>query len=85
MVSSAVRISMELKGPVGVPALAAQLDKLSPERQIMVVRALGQRGDIAAAPFLMTLLNTAETPVRVVSVQALTRLAHAPAVPVLAT
>jgi HEAT repeat protein len=81
---TATRISMEMQGAEVTAALAGALGKLSPERQVLIVQTLGLRGDASAAPALMPLLEAPDIPVRVATLNALTRLAHVPVVPALA-
>jgi HEAT repeat protein len=84
MFSAAVGIAMERRGPVVTATLVFELPKLPAERQILVIGALAQRGDAAGALAVMKLLDTADVPVRVAAVKALTRFAYVPVVPVLA-
>lgn len=82
--ASALRTARELKDAKLPAALAAELAGLPAERQILVIDFLGKRGDPVCAPALLPLGESGETPVRIAAVKALTRLVHAPVIPVLA-
>lgn len=79
--ASAVRVSMELDGAPVTAALADTLSGASADRQILVIQAMGQRGDASGAAALMKTLASKETSVAVESAKALTRIHHAPALP----
>ena len=83
MFLSAIRIAMEREGADTTEALASALAGLPAERQIVVIKALGQRGDPASGPALLKLVDNAAPPVQIELVKTLTRLVHAPVVPVL--
>lgn len=82
--ASALRVAWDLKEANLTAALAGELAGLSPERGLLIIDLLGKRGDSACAPALLPLAEGGETPVRIAAAKALTRLVHAPAVPVLA-
>ncbi len=80
---AANRVAIELPGPAVTKVLTGGLAALPPQRQIVVLRTLGERGDASAGDALMKLAETGDEPVRLAAVAALTRLGHAPAVPML--
>lgn len=84
MTAAAARIAMELPGPEVGAALTKELPALPADKQVLIINALGTRGDAAAGPALLPLAAKASDEVRLAAVQNLTRLAFAPAVPVLA-
>lgn len=65
----------ELPGQEVTQSLAAELDKLPPERQVPLIQALGGRQDPAALPALLALLPHGEKEVRLAVLQALPRIA----------
>ena len=81
--AAGARASMELRGTAVTAALAGELTKLPAERHLLLVQTLGARGDAAAGPTLLTAARKGPVDVRLAAVRALTRLGHAPAVPVL--
>jgi HEAT repeat protein len=81
--AAAARVSMELPGPGVTAALAGELAKLPADRQLLLVQALGGRGDAAAGPALLTAAREGPVDVRIAAIRALTRLGNAPAVAML--
>ncbi len=64
--------------------LAGALPALGADRKIQVIRLLGQRGGAAAGPALMQVAERGGDAERAAALAALTRLAHEPAIPLLA-
>ncbi|MGQ9575834.1 MAG: HEAT repeat domain-containing protein [Thermoguttaceae bacterium] len=79
----ALTLAREMPGNDVTAALAGALTKLVPERQALVVRALADRGDRAAAPAVLALIQTSDPKARAAALEALARLADASAVPAL--
>lgn len=80
MFNAAVRVSMELgEGHDVAEALADELSKLPPERQIPLMNALGRRGDAAAGPALLEVTENASGKVQAAGVRTLTRIGYSPA------
>ena len=73
----------EAPGAQITKAVAAELGALAPERQVAVVQALSDRGDLAATPAVLRLAREGEGKVRAAATLALTRLADASVVPLL--
>jgi HEAT repeat protein len=84
MFSVALRVGQELGGAGVTQALAAELPRLPAVKQTGVVALLGERGDGAAAPVLIALVERGEPSARVAAIAALERLGSAAALPVLA-
>ena len=81
--SVALRAGLELPGAEVPRALAAELVKLPSAKQVCLTAVLGERGDTAAVPALLSLARGGTPEVRVAAVGALARLDSAEAVPVL--
>ena len=81
--SAAARTSMELADKEATVALAAELGKLPPDRQVLLIQTLGARGDGAAGEALLARAEEGPDPVRLAAIRALTRLGHGPAVAML--
>jgi len=71
------------KGTATTKRFAALLPKLSPEAQAGLLVALGQRGDDAARPAVLEMLQSPREPVRVAALRALGLLGKATDVPLL--
>lgn len=74
---------MKRKGRISV-ALAAALPSLSEDRKIQVMQTLGELGKRKAGPAVLAEAETGPTPVRIAALAAATRLAHVPALPLMA-
>jgi len=70
LVGAACRTAMELPGKSVSPALAAELDQLSTDEQVVLASALGKRGDKQALPALHKLAKQGQTPARVAAIRA---------------
>lgn len=81
--NGALRVVVELKGADATRAIAAALPNLSPERQVLLVKALGNRGDAAAAPAVLELARSGPPVARVPAIRALAQLPDPAAVPFL--
>ncbi|HVR73102.1 MAG TPA: HEAT repeat domain-containing protein [Planctomycetota bacterium] len=73
----------EIPGSETTLALVAQLEKLPPERQVQVLKALAARGDAAALPAVLESARGSPASVRAAAIGALRSLGDASAVPVL--
>jgi len=82
--SLALRVGLELKEDKVDRALAAELGKLSPEKQSGVIALLAERGRPDSVAALLDVAKSGKGEPRVAAVRAVTRLGHASAVPVLA-
>lgn len=80
----ALRTAREMRGPGATRALVDQIGKLSPEKQALVIKALGDRGDATARPVTLRLARGGAPEVRVAALDALASLGNASDVPFLA-
>ena len=79
--ATAIRLSMELPDEAIGDMLATALPDASTDRQIPIIQALGERGDVDAAPVLHDMTGEDHpTGVRVAALYILTRFAHDPVV-----
>jgi HEAT repeat protein len=83
LVEAAARAAMEMKCPEVTAALVAELPKLVPDRQILVIQILGNRRDAAAMPILLATAKEGEKKVRVAAIRAFPEIGGAAAAPVL--
>ena len=74
MFAVALRAAHELPGAEATQALAAELDKLPPEKQVPLLQTLGDRGDAAAVPAVAAAVKSGAGNVRVAAVKVLTQL-----------
>ena len=74
----------EVPGEAATGALAALLPELSPDGQAELLEALGDRGDVAARPAVLEMLQSQRGAVRAAALRALGALGDASAVPLLA-
>jgi HEAT repeat protein len=81
--AAAVRAAQELPGAAVTRALAAELSRLPEDNQIVVVQALGLRGDTAGLPDVIKVARGASKPVRLAAVRTLPEFEHRSTVPVL--
>ncbi len=82
--AAAARVSMEMPDAEVTAALAAELPNLPADKQILLVNALGRRGDASAGPALLALAAKGPDAVRLAAIRNVTRLGHAPALALLA-
>jgi HEAT repeat protein len=78
-----LRVARELPGPEATQALAAELDRIAPERQAAVVQALADRGDASVLPVLSKVARTGTGPAKVAAVTAIEKTAGVAGVPML--
>lgn len=78
-----LRTARELPGRDVTEALGAELDRSSPERQVMLVFAIADRNDPAVVPKLLGVAQKGSKPARVASLGLLDRFGDVNAVPVL--
>ncbi len=71
----------EVKGPEATRRFAALLPKLAPEAQVGLLGALAERGDAAARPAVLDLLNNSQGEVRGAAIRALGALGDKDDVP----
>jgi HEAT repeat protein len=81
--SAAVQTSQVMPGGAVTKALLDAMKELPADSQIVVIQALGLRGDKQAMPALLTAAQGGPTPVRVAAILSATELGDASAVPVL--
>ena len=84
LTAAAARTAIEMPGPEVTAALAAELPKLPADKQILLVKTLGYRGDATAGPALLALAAKGPDGVRLAAVHNLTHLGYAPALTLLA-
>ncbi len=83
LVKAAARTSIEMPGAKVTEALAGALDGLASDSQVVLIQALGKRGDKAALPALCALAKTGGKATREAIVHALVEIGGAAAVPAL--
>ncbi|MCU0783770.1 MAG: HEAT repeat domain-containing protein [Verrucomicrobia bacterium] len=81
--NAAVRAALEMSGPEVTQVLATCLPQLQPENQIVVMQALGARGDAEAVPALSSQAKSGAKNTRVAAIRALAAIGHSSVVPVL--
>jgi HEAT repeat protein len=79
----ALRTARELPGVAVTETLAAELEKLNPERQPMLLLALADRNDAAVLPAVLKAAKSGPQKLRVAAVGVLERLGNVSCVPVL--
>jgi HEAT repeat protein len=84
MFSAAVQAAHEMEGGEVTKVLTDGMKGLPADNQILIILALGQRGDAAAVPALAGLAKSGEKSVRTAAIKALPDIGDASAVPVLA-
>ena len=83
MVEAAAQTAQEMPGPEVTQALADELGKLPPDKQILLTQTLGKRADAAALPALFAAAKSGEKTVRVAAIRALPEIGSPTAAPVL--
>ena len=68
---SAIGFTPLARGTKATEAFAGLLPSLKPEAKVFMLRALGQRGDSAAAPAVAEAVKSGEEPVRIAAIEAL--------------
>lgn len=81
----AIAISLELQGADVTRALAGELASANEETQILLLQALGCRGDATAAPALVRVAQSGPAKSRIAAIHSLVQLGYPPALPVLVT
>jgi HEAT repeat protein len=79
----AAALSLELPGAAVTKQLGARLPQLSPNGQMLLLSALGERGDVGAAPAIAGLLSSNDEGVRTAAAQAIGAIGDANTVPLL--
>ncbi|HSV99432.1 MAG TPA: HEAT repeat domain-containing protein [Sedimentisphaerales bacterium] len=82
--SAAVEASHQMRSARATTILTDALKGLSADRQILVIHALGVRGERGAIPSLLQAAGTGDPRVRIAALQVVTELGDPAAVPVLA-
>ena len=80
--SAAVQASQEMPSDRVTKALTDGMKDLPADNQILIIQALGRRGDKAAVPALLDVAKSGEKPVRLAALQTVTEMGDASAVPV---
>ncbi len=80
----AIGLVRDVRGAAATRAFAAQLPKLPPDTQVLVLDALADRADAAAAAAVIQAAGSRHEVVRVAAIQALADVGDASAVPLLA-
>lgn len=81
--SAAVQASHQMPSSQATTILVDAMKSLSADRKIVVIQALGVRGEKSAAPALLDVAKAGDQAVRVAALRAATELGDASAVPVL--
>jgi HEAT repeat protein len=81
--NAAVRASLEMSGAEVTWVLTGCLPQLAPDNQIVVMQALGSRGDDSAVPALATQAKAGAKPARIAAIHAVAAIGHAASVPVM--
>ena len=84
METAAISMVRDMPGAELTKALAAELPKLSATSQVQLLSALGDRGDVAARPAVVTALKSEDQSVRIAAVRAMGQLGDETAVVLLA-
>ena len=74
MQAVAIAMVKDMPGAEVTKALAAELPGLSPTSQVQLLSALGDRGDAAARPAVVTAAKSEDEPVRIAALRALGQL-----------
>ncbi|NIP25149.1 MAG: hypothetical protein GWN67_17670 [Phycisphaerae bacterium] len=83
MFSAAVQASHEMEGGEVTKALTDGLKGLGADNQILIILALGKRGDAATVPALSDLAKSGDKRVRIEAIKAMPDIGDASAIPVL--
>jgi HEAT repeat protein len=83
LAADAMRISMDLPGADLTKALAGEIAQANPEKQLLLVQTLGNRGDATAAPALTPLAQKGAANLRVAAIRSLVQIGAPAALPVL--
>jgi HEAT repeat protein len=83
LANTAVRTAMELSGKEVADALVAELPKVSPERQGLVINALAIHGEAQVLPAVLKAAQSPDAQLRVLAIRTLKRVGDASCVPAL--
>ncbi|MBN1124408.1 MAG: HEAT repeat domain-containing protein [Sedimentisphaerales bacterium] len=83
--SAAVQTAQEMSDPSVTGMLIGALNKLNADQKILVIWALGKRGDTSAVPSLLGLAKEGEKAVRRESIQTLPQIPDPSIIPILVT
>jgi len=78
-----LRVARELPGPKVTEALVAELGKATPDRQVLLILALADRGDATMSPAVFEAAKSGPNNVRIAAIRLLQRQGDASCVPVL--
>lgn len=84
LVAAAALTAMEMPGASVTQALVDELGRHSADKQILLLKTLGRRGDVGALPAVMALARDGAKAVRLAAIRVLPEIGGAPAVPALA-
>jgi len=79
--AAAVRAALEMPAPDVTPTLLGVLPRLRPDQQVVVIGALGKRGDASALPTLFAKAREGDKGVRLAAVRAVAEIGKPAAVP----
>jgi HEAT repeat protein len=82
-VADAIRISMDMPGVEVTKALAGELAQANPEKQLLLLQTLGNRGDATAVSAVVPLAQNGPANRRVVAIRSLVQLGNSSSLPVL--
>ena len=82
-VADAIRISMDMPGTEATQALAGELAQANPDKHLLLVQTLGNRGDATAAPALTPLAKAGDVSRRLAAIQSLVQIGAPASLPVL--
>jgi len=83
MFSIGLRVARELPGPQVTEALVAELGKATPDRQVLLIFAMADRGDATMSPAVLEAAKSSPNNVRTAAIRVLQRQGGASCVPVL--
>jgi HEAT repeat protein len=81
--TDAIRISMEMPGSEVTKVLTGGLEQASEEKQVLLIQALGNRGDATAVPPLVLVARRGSAKTRIAAIRSLGQLGDRSSVPVL--
>jgi HEAT repeat protein len=81
--ADAIRISMDMPGAEVTKALAGELAQANPEKQILLLQALGYRGDATAVSAVVPLAQNGSPNRRVAAIRSLVQLSSSSSLPAL--
>ncbi len=81
LTAAAIRTSLEMKNGKVTQALVDELARLEGDRLVMVIQALGKRGDVAALPALASLATKGSKDIRLAAVHSMAEFSTPQAIP----